>query len=72
MDQIFTSCGHKLARPAHGLDVMLFQHCSGLVQSVLKHLCGLQLSEVLGPLILPVEGQGAETNKGHTQTHERP
>jgi hypothetical protein len=55
VDQILTAGGEQLPRSTHAPDVMLLQYRGGFVQSMLEHLGGLQLSKVLGPLILPVE-----------------
>lgn len=72
MDQILTAGWQQLAWTAHAPDVMLLQHRSGFVHPVFEHLDGLQLSEILGPLILPVERQGTQSNQGETQPYERP
>ena len=71
VDKILTAGGKQLARAPHAPDVVLLQHRGGFVQSVFEHLGGLQLSKILRPLILPVKCEGAQSNQGESQSHER-
>jgi hypothetical protein len=50
--------------------MMLLEHSGGFLQPMLQSLSGFQLLEVLGPLALPVEGEAAQAEHGHTQAEE--
>jgi hypothetical protein len=41
------------------------------MKTMLQHLGGLQLGIVGCPLILPVQGEGAESHQGKTQANQR-
>lgn len=72
VDQVLTVGWHQLAGPTDRPQVVLLQQCRRLLETVGENLGGLELGEVVPPLILPMQGQGAQSQHGETQSSQGP
>ncbi|MEN9541092.1 MAG: hypothetical protein RLZZ459_1183 [Cyanobacteriota bacterium] len=50
--------------------MMLLEHRGGFLKPMFQALGSFKLLEVLGPLTLPVEGEAAQAEHGHTQAQQ--
>lgn len=68
--QLITAGGHQPAGFAHRAQMVLFEQCCRLLQTVLEHLGGFKGAVAAAPLVLPMKGQSAQAQHGYAQTHQ--